>query len=98
MAFTFSSIEDAQRQWGEDKAIFEQTGVQTEQQKAAHAYVAEQKSALGTGDVYDSVSGSWSKPKTSSSSSNKPTTTEISANIIADAVPDCLAIERMLND
>lgn len=98
MAFTFSSIEDAQRQWGEDKAIFEQTGVQTEKQKAAHAYVAEQKSALGTGEVYDSVSGSWSKPKTSSSSSNKPKYTDNTANIKADQEAEFGAIERMLNE
>ena len=55
--YSFTSVEDAQSQWGS----LDDAG-----KTAAHNYVVKEKQ--GSGEVYDSASGTWSKPAKSSSS------------------------------
>lgn len=98
MAYTFNSIEDAQKAWGDDQGNMV-NGQETEKQLAAHAYVAEQKAKGSGGETYDDSTGTWTKSsKSSSTSANKPKYTDNTGNIKADQAEEFGAIERMLND
>lgn len=62
MAYNFTSIEDAQKQWH----TLDQAG-----KDAAHQYVVNAKA--GTGEVFDPRTGIWYKPETSSPSTTSNT-------------------------